>query len=157
MNQVEAFEGSLDICERHASRLRWAMGTLSDHFPLSPAELEALSDLDLAVVDQFIVRFSKLQDAMGAKLLPGVLELTQEHGDLATFIDKLNKLEKIGAIDSAAIWLRLREMRNQFAHEYPDDPEIQVSLLNKAYSMAGDLLEAFEHVQTFSKPYRQRS
>lgn len=157
MNQVEAFEGSLDICERHAGRLRWAMDTLSDHFPLSPAELEGLSDLDLAVVDQLIVRFSKLQDAMGAKLLPGVLELTQEHGDLATFIDKLNKLEKIGAIESAARWLRLREMRNQFSHEYPDDPEIQASLLNKAYSMAGDLLETLEHVQAFSKPYRQRS
>lgn len=132
------------------------MDTLSDHFPLSPTELEELSDLDLAVVDQFIVRFSKLQDAMGAKLLPGVLELTQEHGELATFIDKLNKLEKIGAIESAARWLRLREMRNQFAHDYPDDPEIQASLLNKAYFMAGDLLEALEHVKAFSKPYRQR-
>ena len=34
-------------------------------------------------------------------------------------------------------WLQLREMRNQFSHEYPDDPEIQASLLNKAFALAG--------------------
>ena len=90
---------------------------------------------------------------MGAKLFPNVLALTQEHGDLPTFIDKLNKLEKIGAIESASAWLRLREMRNQFAHDYPDDPEIQASLLNKAYAMADDLLGCLAHVKDFSAPY----
>jgi len=150
---LDAFEGSLDVCERHADRLRWAMGELSRHFPLSPSELGELTDVELAIIDQFIVRFSKLQDAMGAKLFPNVLALTQEHGDLPTFIDKLNKLEKIGAIESASAWLRLREMRNQFAHDYPDDPEIQASLLNKAYAMADDLLGCLAHVKDFSAPY----
>jgi len=151
---LEAFEGSLDNCERHADRLRWAMGELSRHFPLSPRELCELTDVELAIIDQFIVRFSKLQDAMGAKLFPNVLALTQEHGDLATFIDKVNKLEKIGAIESASAWLRLREMRNQFAHDYPDDPEIQAGLLNKAYGMADDLLDCLSHIKVFSEPYR---
>ncbi|PXX95628.1 hypothetical protein [Halomonas sp. LBP4] len=151
----DVFEGSLEICERHAERLRWAMGTLEHRFPLSPSTLSELTPLDLAVVDQFIVRFSKLQDAMGTKLLPGVLELTQEQGELLTFIDKLNRLEKIGAIASASDWLRLREMRNQFSHDYPDDPEIQASLLNKAFTLAGDLLETLEHVKTFASPYRR--
>ncbi|MBE0490213.1 MAG: hypothetical protein IBX53_14155 [Halomonas sp.] len=50
------------------------------------------------MVDQFIMRFSKLQNAIGAKLLPSVLELTKEPGDYPAFIDKLNRLEKIGAI-----------------------------------------------------------
>lgn len=150
----EAFQGTLDICERHAERLRWAMTTLAEKFPLSPETLDRLSDIDLAVVDQFIVRFSKLQDAIGAKLLPGVLELTKEPGDYPAFIDKLNRLEKIGAIPSAAQWLQLREMRNQFSHEYPDDPAIQASLLNKAFGLAGVLLDAFEHIKAFSLPYQ---
>lgn len=149
-----AFEGSLNICERHAKRLRWAMATLEAKFPLTPKDIPELSPMDLAVVDQFVIRFSKLQDAMGAKLLPGVLELTQEHGELTTFIDKLQRLEKIGAIDSAAQWLRLREMRNQFAHDYPDDPEIQASLLNKAFELAHQLVETLEHVKAFTAPYR---
>jgi len=151
---MDVFEGSLDVCERHADRLRWAMGELSRHFPLSSIELGELTDVELAIIDQFIVRFSKLQDAMGAKLFPNVLALTQEHGDLPTFIDKLNKLEKIGAIESASDWLRLREMRNQFAHDYPDDPEIQAGLLNKAYGMADDLLGCLAHLKDFAEPYR---
>lgn len=150
----EAFEGTLDICERHAERLRWAMNTLGDRFPLSPQDLAKLSDIDLAVIDQFIMRFSKLQDAIGAKLLPGVLELTKEPGDFPTFIDKLNRLEKIGALPSASQWLQLREMRNQFSHEYPDDPDIQASLLNKAFGLAGLLLDSFEHIKRFSAPYQ---
>ncbi|MBV1787109.1 hypothetical protein KQ940_03490 [Marinobacterium sp. D7] len=64
------------------------MNTLHKAFPLTPQKLESLSPIDLAVFDQFIVRFSKLQEIMGA-------------------------------ISSAAQWLKLREMRNQFAHDYP--------------------------------------
>lgn len=39
---------------------------------------------------------------MGAKLLLSVIELTHEEGELTTFIDRLNRLEKMGAIASVA-------------------------------------------------------
>ena len=152
-----AFEGALDICERHSERLHWAMTRLGNKFPLSPPDLVELADIDLAVIDQFIMRFTKLQDTIGAKLLPGVLELTKEPGDFPAFIDKLNRLEKIGAIPSVSQWLQFREMRNQFSHEYPDDPEIQASLLNKAFGLAGALLDSFDHIKAFSAPYRASS
>jgi len=116
--------------------------------------MSQLTDIELAIFDQFISRFSKLQDVMGAKLLPAVIELTHEEGDLNTFIDKLNRLEKIGALSSVDQWLKLREMRNQFAHDYPDDPEIQASLLNKAFDMAKYLLSSLDHVVRFSFKYR---
>lgn len=50
-------------------------------------------------------------------------------------------------------WLKFREMRNQFAHDYPDDPEIQSSLLNKAYDMASQLIHTLEHVLLFAQKY----
>lgn len=151
---TDAFDGALTICERHAERLRWAMATLEPLFPITPGGLADLSDVQLAVVDQFIMRFSKLQDAMGAKLLPGILELTKEPGSFPTFIDKLNRLEKIGAIPSASEWLQFREMRNQFSHDYPDDPVIQASQLNKALELSHHLLTTLEHAQAFSARYR---
>ena len=55
-----------------------------------------LAPAEVAYMDQFATRFSKLQDAMGAKLFPQVLDLVGEQGALNTFIDKLNRLEKIG-------------------------------------------------------------
>jgi hypothetical protein len=147
------YEGVREICETHAKRLRWAMATLQPLRPLKPDTLGALSPIQLAVCDQFTVRFGKLQDTIGAKLLPAVLELTREEGDLRAFIDKLNRLEKIGAIPSAEQWLKLREMRNQFAHDYPEDPEVQASLLNKALDLAEEMLQVLDHVTRYAKNY----
>ena len=150
----DVFQGIVDIGVTHAERLQWAMNKLSAMQPFTADKLQHLSAMDMAVLDQFIVRFSKLQDVMGAKLLPAVLELTHEEGDLSTFIDKLHRLEKIGAIPSADQWLKLREMRNQFAHDYPEDPFIQASLLNKSFSMAVELLHILEVVTTFARKYQ---
>jgi len=139
-----------DTCEKHAEHLRWAMAALSRHRPWDAASMAALAPQERAICDQFVLRFSKLQDAMGAKLLPAVLELAQEPGELATFVDKLNRLEKIGAIPSATAWLKTREMRNQFAHDYPDDPELQASLFNKAFDLAEEMLDLLAALDRFS-------
>lgn len=143
----------LKICDRHADRLNWAMTELQPHFPLSATSLGDLTDLEIAVLDQFSTRFGKLQDAMGAKLFPAILELTKEQGELKAFIDKLNRLEKIGAIQSTDNWLLLHEVRNAFSHDYPDDLELQASVLNQAYQLARDLLTVFEGVKTFAATY----
>lgn len=63
-------------------------------FPLTETKYTVLTNDDIAYIDHFVERFSKLQDAMGAKLFPQILELTQEQGQLTAFIDKINKLEK---------------------------------------------------------------
>ena len=150
---MNSYETVLGVCKRHADRLRWAMNSLRPKFPLSIDGMRSLSDTELAILDQFSTRFAKLQDAMGANLFPAVLELAKEPGELAAFLDKLNRLEKIGAIPSADHWLLLREIRNQFSQDYPDDPAIQSAMLNKAYSLASDLLDVLERIELFAKKY----
>jgi hypothetical protein len=148
-----AYQASLDICKRHAKRLLWAMARLRPRFPLTAASVIELNDEELAVLDQFSTRFAKLQDAMGAKLFPAVLELSKEQGELSAFLDKLYRLEKIGAIPSAENWLLLREMRNQFSHDYPDDPELQSATLNKAFKLADDLVSVLNRIELFAAKY----
>ncbi len=147
------YAASLDVCMRHADRLTWAMSQLSSKFPLSPEAITGMNDTELAILDQFSTRFAKLQDAMGAKLFPSVLELTKEPGNYPAFLDKLNRLEKIGAIESADRWLTLREMRNEFAHDYPDDPALQAAILNKAYLLANELLAILHKIASFGSNY----
>jgi len=151
----DTYRATLDMCKRHANRLTWAMSRLRSKFPLSTETLRELNDIELAILDQFATRFSKLQDVMGAKLFPAVLELTKEPGQLTVFLDKLYRLEKIGAIPSAENWLRLRAMRNEFSHDYPDDPKIQVAILNKAYTLATDLLNILEQIELFAIKYAE--
>lgn len=143
----------LKICERHADRLQWAMRQLQVLLPFSGEGLTQLTDIEIAILDQFSTRFGKLQDVMGAKLFPAVLELTKEPGNLQAFIDKLYRLEKIGAISSADEWLLMREIRNSFSHDYPDDPELQSAMLNKAYEFAGQLLDVLKKLEAFVQPY----
>lgn len=130
---TEQIEGVLKICDRHAERLRWAMTELQPHSPFAAEALSRLSNVELAILDQFSTRFAKLQDLMGAQLFPAVLELTKELGDLKALINKLYRLGKIGAIASADNWLLMQKVRNAISHEYPVDPNLQAEILNKAF------------------------
>jgi hypothetical protein len=150
---TETITEVLKICDRHADRLQWAMVELQSHLPFSANKLSHLTDVELAILDQFSTRFGKLQDLMGAKLFPAVLELTKEPSDLRAFIDKLYRLEKIGAIPSADDWLLMREVRNAFSHDYLDDPELQAEILNKAFELAAQLLDVLEKMRVFIAPY----
>ena len=152
MNKISV--PALIQCKRHADRLAWAVSRLQCLFPLTVDILVNMDDTDLAILDQFILRFSKLQDSMGAKLFPETLELAKEQGELKVFLDKLYRLEKIGAIESADNWLILREVRNQFSHDYPDDPELQVATINKAYTLSSDLLSTLKDIENFIARYK---
>ncbi|MBA3755957.1 MAG: hypothetical protein H0X02_06920 [Nitrosomonas sp.] len=36
-------------------------------------------------------------------------------------VDNLNRAEKLGLVESAEIWMVLRDLRNQMIHEYMED------------------------------------
>lgn len=143
----------IEQCETHVRRMQWAKHALLPVLPLEAKRLRGLDDAQVAIIDQFVGRFAKLQDAMGAKLLPMVLELTKEQGDLEAYLDKLNRLEKIGALPSVDEWLELREMRNAFAHDYPEDSELQVAILNRAFTSADRLVEILRHIEAYAARY----
>ena len=55
-----------------------------------------MSDETVQDWDQFVLRYTKLQDAIGSRLFPAVLTLLQEPYEDKPMIDKLNRLEKLG-------------------------------------------------------------
>ncbi len=126
-------------CERHLERLRYAVSRGAAMFPMSAEAYLALRDSDVAVLDQMLFRFGKLQDAIGQRVLPAILLAGQEWQDSETFLDKLNRLEKLGAIPSALDWIKLRDLRNNAMHEYPDEPEVNAANLNAVFASIGKL------------------
>jgi len=95
---ADVYSETLKICQRHADRLQWAMKEMEAQLPFTAGSLNRLTDMVVVVPDQFSTRFAKLQDIMGVKLFPAVLELTKEQGELDAFVDKLNRLVKIDAM-----------------------------------------------------------
>lgn len=81
--------------ERHAATLAAA---LRDWRAYPAPDLETLEahPEQLRILDQFLFRFTKLQDAMGLRLAPVTLAFLLEPFEEWSMIDRLNRLEKLG-------------------------------------------------------------
>jgi hypothetical protein len=121
---------TLAICEVHHQRMMFALENVNHYFPLTETLLGEISPIDLALFDQLIYRFSKLQDSMGARLFRQLLEYLEEDVSGVPFIDLLNRLEKLGLLQSANEWHHLRQTRNIVSHEYPFFKDVQIEELN---------------------------
>lgn len=119
-------------CERNVYYLCGALTTLAPILPMTGEKFEHLTDAQVQALDQFILRFTKLQDAMGSRLFPAILQYLQEQYEERPMLDKLNRLEKLGYIQSAEAWQSIRNTRNKFSHDYPDDGERNAALINLA-------------------------
>jgi len=134
-------------CSQHAEVLSEALDEARRWLPFTPDSIDHVGKAQTRVLDQVAYRFAKLQDTMGQKVLPAVLELAQEPiSPDATFAVKLNWLERIGALPSADEWKKLRAARNAIAHEYPDDPELRASAINWFLDGAIRLCALFDFV-----------
>lgn len=110
---------TFDTCALHVKRMEFAKSKIAAYIPLSRNNYYTLNDELISFLDQYIFRFSKLQDIMGNRLFPLTLEVLAEPVSDKAFIDILNRLEKLGILDSALHWIQLRKIRNDIAHEYP--------------------------------------
>ena len=121
---------TLAICGLHHHRMMFAWGNIVKYFPLTEQTLSLVSPIELALFDQLIYRFSKLQDSMGSRLFKQLLEALEEDIDGLPFIDILYKMEKLNLLDDAKDWIALRQIRNTISHEYPFFKEVQMEELN---------------------------
>jgi hypothetical protein len=126
-------------CERNIYHLCRALTSLNPILPMTGDRFEYLTDAQVQSVDQFILRFTKLQDAIGSRLFSAILYYLQEPYEERPMLDKLNRLEKLGYLQRAEAWQNIRNTRNKFAHDYPDDWEKNAALINLACEAAEDM------------------
>ena len=139
---------AVQLCTIHSERMRFAWEKVKDHFPLDKEKYKQLQPEELSFMDQLIFRFSKLQDSMGGKLFPAILENLGEDIRELPFIDRLAKLEKLNVIGSADEWMMLRETRNIVTLEYSfitDEIIEGLNLLGKHQQLILDILEQVEN------------
>jgi len=90
-----------------------------------------------------------LQDLIGTKLFDTVLELSQEPLKGGGFLDKLDALERLGILEKAGVWQKLRQIRHHLSHEYPDKPDVMARYLNEAFEGAKTLLKILSLLKSF--------
>ena len=146
----QSFKEQVYECHKHIEKITVAKRHLSKHIPLTVEHYANLNDIDMSFVDQLIFRFSKLQDTLGEKIFPSVLTLSEEDVKRKTFIDILNRLEELDIIKKNE-WLKLREIRNEIAHEYSFNTEELVASITNVYNSSNDLINIFDDVYTFCR------
>ena len=140
-------------CDRHLLRINKAYSKLSNIMPLNSSRYVKLTDSEIETLDQFLFRFSKLQDAMGQKLFKNMLLFLGEDISNRPFIDILNIMEKLKLIDSVNDWRELREDRNELAHNYEDEPEEMSETINRLYNKKVVLEKIYIQIKN---EYKQR-
>jgi len=142
-------EQNLNESYKHLDRLNGAFEQLSlkYNFPLNQDSYNKIINNinDLAFSDQVIYRFSKLQDTIGAKLFKSLL-LYQGENINKPFLDILNSLERINVLDVEE-WFEIRDLRNEIAHEYEDNENIAINILNTIYELKQELEKILNRIK----------
>ena len=144
----QTFIEKLHECNQHKKRLLGAKNRLKDYMPLSVKRYNILDEIYISTIDQMIFRFSKLQDTMGDKIFPSILELNGEKVKVMTFIDRLNRLEELELLYKDE-WMGLRKDRNEIAHEYSFNQDEVVNNINLVYIKSNDLIIIYNQIIQF--------
>ncbi len=127
------------IADMHFSRLRAAVSNVEPLLPLTP---DKLNDDSVAMyIDSMVARFAQLFNVLSYKIFPLMLELFLEDRVEDSFIDRLNRLEKVLYLDDTNWWLDLKSIRDTLARDDSMDLEATSTQLNKCASASKELLD----------------
>ena len=147
-NIKNTFKEKLYECNKHKEKLQDAKEFLGEIFPLTLEKYLKIDKVTSSFIDQLNFRFSKLQDTIGESIFKMILTSVHEDIKRLTFLDILNRLEELEIIDKSS-WLKLREIRNEIAHEYSFNQEEVVDNINLIYIKSDELIEIFNKVDEF--------
>lgn len=153
-NRDDAFSEKLYECNKHVEKLNDAKDYLKSIMPLSVEEYLKIDKIQSSFIDQLNFRFSKLQDTIGESILKGILIKSKENVEKMTFLDILNRLEKLDILDKN-IWLELREVRNEIAHEYSFNQDEVVDNINLIYNKIDELISVYQELLKFIETIKE--
>ncbi len=139
-------EEILKTAETHIKRLSAAKKDLEkiDISTLNFENIETVKSTDF-----FIFRFIKLQDYLGNKVFKTFLSEIGEYDDSMSFLDTVDKLEKMGIIEDSKEWLTIRKLRNKLTHEYPEELEEVKEELKLAMEKTDILIKTFQKIKAY--------
>ncbi len=106
-----------------------------------PEELESF--------ESFTGRFARLSDILIQKIFRLVDEMDLD--SQGTIRDRINRAEKKGLIDSSDVFIEIRVLRNDIAHEYL--PEAIQEIFGKVLSLTPSLLDGVQRTVKYCEKY----
>lgn len=136
---IKDIQEEIDV---HIRRIEAILPEIQTWLPLNSNSFENTNVVK--TIDSFIYRFTKIQDKMGEKLFPVVLQSLQEYKSNMSLIDVLNKLERLELINSTDEWIDFRKLRNNLTHDYPDNENEIIEAVNLAIDVYNKMLDIYK-------------
>ncbi len=104
-------------------------------------------------VDAFAVRFARLQDTAGDKLLPALLTRLGE--PVGSTLDNLDRAARLGLLSRTSDeWIAARALRNRMVHDYVRDPDLLAEAINEAHDAVPMLADFLAACQAYAEARR---
>lgn len=117
MNNVEIYlQETIDHLKKSIYHLEYSYQKITNMPEFSTDK----SPEDLESWESFATRFARVADIFLMKYIRTKIKL-EDPAYSGTFRDHLNQAEKIGIINDANIWFKIREISNTIAHEYSEN------------------------------------
>lgn len=137
VKELEVLDGAREVLEYSFKKCR----TIGIKDSYEPEELESF--------ESFTGRFARLSDILIQKIFRLVDELDLD--TQGTIRDRINRAEKKELIISSDVFIEIRVVRNDIAHEYL--PEAIRDIFGKVLSLTPHLLEGVERTKMYCKKY----
>jgi len=123
MNKKEILQKRFNKLDRHYQALKEYKelidGLLKEKNIYEQFTFNTLISQERAILDAYLKRFASIQDFLGAKIFPLLLDIAGIPAKRMS--DILSNIEKEGIIDSLENWIELRDIRNELEHDYPEE------------------------------------
>ena len=139
MNRLKVY---FDEANKHIEHIVEAKEELN----LPIKNYESLSKLEKFALNTLIFRFSKLQDLLGVKIFREFLEVSGLNTNDLAFFDILKLIEKEGICDIDS-WQELRRLRNDIAHDYPQELEEMIEKINLFVNKSDELVAISKKIE----------
>ena len=103
-----------------------------------------------AVLEAYLKRFASIQDYLGAKIFPSLLQISGVSYSKMSEVILLIEKEGIISFDE---WIKFREIRNELENDYPDDLEEALNNLKFCIDNFEKIEEIISKVFEFAKRY----
>jgi hypothetical protein len=157
MSNILTLTSNLNSLKKLSKRLESALSQLVDEMPLDVDSFDpdTVDDTFLLKLDGFRARYSDLQDFIGHTVFPMICKLDEDETAAMPLSTRERQvlMERKGII-VLSDWQQLREIRNGFAHDYPDEHIEKAILLNAAWQSSSALVaiaqKAINYIQRVS-------
>ena len=153
---LSILQSLIEVSDIHAARLETACCHLLPIIPVTPERMAAFTDEQFGFSELLISRFGKLQDVIGSKIFPLLLEMSNQGRENLSFLDTLHRLEKLGLLPDAKEWIDMRELRNQLTHDYPNNPDLMADNLNKVFKAGKNLVRYWHGLKEKAEALRKK-